>query len=469
MSAAEAVMWKISNDPLLRPVAGTLAVVDRPIDTERFRRRIRSAVAAVARLRERVAPGSAPWDPPRWVADGDFDLDYHLRHVALAGRGTLSELEDLVSRWYEDPFDAGRPLWQFVVIDGVEGGRGALFCKLHHTISDGIGLLRLSERYLDLEREPPLPDDVDLDRIIADAAARPPRQEPPASTLDAAVRLAGWPLEQLQHVQRAALGAGLTLLNPGRVLETTGQLIQTVRDIAGQLDGPRARPPGSPLWTARSGRRHLESLRVPLADIRQAGSRLGGSVNDVFVTGAVNGVIAYHERMGAPLDALTFSFVVSQRQGSGVGGNFFTPVRVTLPVSSATAGERLAAVRDAMAERRVAIEDGGSLASLSGLSGLIQVLPATLLSQVTRTQVAGVDFATSNLRGAPFPLYIGGARVEHNSTLGPLTGTPFNLTTLSYDGSLDMGLLVDPAAVQEPAQLRACLEEAYLALCGPAW
>jgi WS/DGAT/MGAT family acyltransferase len=465
MSAAETVMWKISNDPLLRPVAGTLAVVDRPIDNERFRRRIRSAVAAIARLRERVAAGSAPWDAPRWVADGDFDLDYHLRHVALAGRGTRTDLEETVSRWYEDPFDFGRPLWQFVVIDGVEGDRGALFCKVHHTISDGIGLLRLSERYLDLEREPPLPDDVDLDRIIAEASARPPTEEVPGSPLDAALRRARWPLDVVQQVQRVALEAGLTLLNPRRVLGTTGQLVQTVRDIAGQLDGPGERSGGSTLWTARSGRRHLESLRIPLDDIKETGTRLGGSVNDVFVTGAVNGVIAYHERHGAPLDALTFSFVVSQRQGSGVGGNFFTPVRVHLPVATSSPGERLAAVRDAMAARRAAMQAGGSLASLSGLSGLIQVLPASLVSQVTRSQVAGVDFATSNLRGAPFPLYIGGARVEHNSTLGPLTGTPFNLTTLSYDGSLDIGLLVDPVAVENPGELRACLEEAYLDLC----
>ena len=469
MSAAETVMWKISNDPRLRPIAATLAVVDRPIDTDRFRRRVRSAVAAIARLRERVQPGAAPWDAPRWVADGDFDLDYHLRHVALAGRGTQSDLQEIVSRWYEDPFDPGRPLWQFVVVDGVEGDRGALFCKLHHTISDGIGLLRLSERYLDLERDPPPTEDVDLDRLIAEAASRPPTPEPPASALDAALRLAGWPLGVVQQIQRATLEAGLTLLDPKRVLGTAGQLVQTVRAVSGQLEGPGERAGGSSLWTARSSRRHLESLRVPLDDIKRSGTRLDGSVNDVFVTGAVNGVIAYHEQHGAPLDAVTFSFVVSQRQGRGVGGNFFTPVRVTLPVTDASPGERLAAVRDAMAARRTAMESGGSLASLSGLSGLIQVLPASVFSQVTRSQVAGVDFATSNLRGAPFPLYIGGGRVQHSSTLGPLTGTPFNLTTLSYDGSLDMGLLVDPVAVEDPGELRACLEAAYLELCQPAW
>ena len=450
MSAAETVMWKISNDPWLRPIAGTLAVVDRPIDTERFRRRVRGAVAAIARLRERVEPGSAPWDPPRWIADGEFDLDYHLRHVALAGGGSTAELEDLASRWYEDPFDPSRPLWQFTVVDGVEGGRGALFAKLHHTISDGIGLLRLSERYIDVEREPPLPVDVDLDRVIAASVSGQPSGQPShPSPLDVArnvARLAGWPIAVAQHAQRAAGEAALTLLDPRRMLETTGQVLGTMRGVADQLERPGE--VASPLWKGRSGRRHLESLRVPLADIKRAGARLGGSVNDVFVTGAVNAVLAYHEEQGAAIDTLTFSFVVSQRQGGGAGGNFFTPVRVHLPVPPASTSARLVAVRDAMAARRAAMPSGGSLASLSGL---VQALPSSVLSRVTRSQTAGVDFATSNLRGAPIPLYIGGGRVLYTTALGPLTGTPFNLTTLSYDGSLDMGLLVDPVALKIPA------------------
>jgi diacylglycerol O-acyltransferase / wax synthase len=457
MSAAETVMWKISNDPLLRPVAGTLAVVDRPIDADRFRSRVRGAVAAIPRLRERVAPGPAPWDPPRWIPDTEFDLDYHLRHVALAGGGSTAELQEVVSRWYEDPFDPSRPLWQFTVVDGIEGGRGALFGKLHHTISDGIGLLRLAERYIDAEREPPK-GEVDLDRVIADSASGQPSRRSP---LDVA-RLAGWPITVAEHTRRAAGQAALALLDPRRVFETTGHMLSTMRGVSDQLERPGG--DASPLWNARSGRRHLESLRVPLADIKRAGARLGGSVNDVFVTGAVNGVLAYHEDKGVAIDALTFSFVVSQRQGDGAGGNFFTPVRVHLPVPPASTGERLVAVRDAMAARRTALQSGGSLASLSSLSGLVQALPSSALSWLTRSQTAGVDFATSNLRGASTPLYIGGAHVLYNAALGPLAGTPFNLTTLSYDGSLDMGLLVDPVAVEDPAGLRACLEEAYAAV-----
>jgi diacylglycerol O-acyltransferase len=454
MSSAEAVMWKVSSDPWLRPVAGTLALLDRPMEMERFRRRMAHAVAEIARLRERVVPGPAPWDRPRWVPDGDFDLDYHLRHVALAGEGTEAQLHELVSRWYEDPFDPARPLWQFVVVDGVADQRGALFCKLHHSISDGIGLLRLSERYIDLERDAPLSPEVELEAIITQAVAGQDHQ--PTDLAHQALRLARGAGGPIGMARRAVQEAASVAFKPRRVGELAGQVFGAARGAADQLD--RGAPGGSPLWTARSGRRHLESVRFPLADIKRAGAALGGSVNDVFVTGAVNAVIDYHQRHGADLEALTFSFVVSQRQGGGVGGNFFTPVRVHLPVTPAAAGERLLAVRDAMAARRQASQSGVSMA---GLAGMAQLLPASMLSRAGRSQVAGVDFATSNLRGASIPLYIAGARVLYNTTLGPLAGTPFNLTTISYDGSLDMGLLVDPVAVEDPVELRTCLEEAY--------
>ena len=111
--------------------------------------------------------------------------------MALAGGGSVAELERLASRWYEDPFDPSRPLWQFTIVDGIEGGRGALFAKLHHTISDGIGLLRLAERYIDVEREPPLPEDVDLDRLIAESASGQPSGPPShPSPLDVARNVA---------------------------------------------------------------------------------------------------------------------------------------------------------------------------------------------------------------------------------------------------------------------------------------
>ncbi len=74
------------------------------------------------------------------------------------------------------------------------------------------------------------------------------------------------------------------------------------------------------------------------------------------------------------------------------------------------------------------------------------------------------DFATSNVRAAPFDLYIAGGRIEGNYPLGPLTGTAFNLTMMSYRGMLNMGVHIDLGAVDDPALLRTCLEEAFAEL-----
>jgi len=78
--------------------------------------------------------------------------------------------------------------------------------------------------------------------------------------------------------------------------------------------------------------------------------------------------------------------------------------------------------------------------------------------------VGTVDFTTSNVRGAAFPLYIAGGRIEANHPLGPLAGTAFNLTTMSCDGNLDMGCVIDTGAVSDPALLRSCLVDAFAEL-----
>ena len=169
MSDFEALMWNVEKDPWLNPNGGVVVVCDRPPDFEDFRRRIAHAVAEIPRLRERVVPGVGRLPPPRWAPDPEFDLDNHLRHVALPAPGTLRQLYDLAARLMQDPFDRTRPLWLFVIVDGLEGGRGAMFAKLHHTIADGYAALRLAELYLTLERDAPPPPDVDLDRVVRES------------------------------------------------------------------------------------------------------------------------------------------------------------------------------------------------------------------------------------------------------------------------------------------------------------
>jgi len=101
---------------------------------------------------------------------------------------------------------------------------------------------------------------------------------------------------------------------------------------------------------------------------------------------------------------------------------------------------------------------------MESLASLAATLPTSIITRVARQQAQTVDFATSNVRGAPVPLYLAGARMLENYPVGPLMGVAYNLTLLSYDHSLDMGVNIDTDAVTEPDVLQRCLEKAFVDL-----
>lgn len=467
MSDAEALMWNVEKDPWLNPSGAMVTVLDRPVDVDGFRRRVAVAVADTPRLRERVQPGLGRLAPPRWVPDAEFDLGYHLRHIALAGQGTTRELLDLCTRLYEDPFDRTRPLWVFYVIDGLADGRGALFSKMHHTIADGKAAMRLSERYMEFERHTVEPEEVDLDAIVAAAAAEVDEHPDDASPTGGAAgevlgAVGGLVKRQLDLTRKVAGEVAGWGADVGRPVELGEQAIDNARGIYDNLAVGEDERPGSPLWAQRSRHRHLEALSIPLDRAKAAGAALGGTINDVFVTGAVAGAIAYHDRRGVELDDLHVSFVISTRR-SGSGTNAFTPTPMRVPAASMPVELRFAALRELMEAKKAAVASSGA-GTLGSLARAANLLPTSVVTRIARERSSTLDFATSNMRGSPLPIYVSGAKVEQNVILGPVAGTAFNLTTLSHENALDMGLFVDPAAVEDPAELRDCLLGAYEAL-----
>ena len=463
MSDAEALMWTIEKDPWLNPSGAMVSVLNQPLNFEAFRIRINNAVAVIPRLRERVVPGFGRLAPPTWQPDAELDLDYHIRHVSLPAPGSERQLYDLCTRLYEDPYDRTRPLWMFVVIDGLEGGRGALFSKMHHTVTDGVGALRLSEKYLELTADEPAPAEVDLEAVIAESLAANNSATSPESAIPGEKLL-----RSLEHVVKRQAGIAKRAVgevatwagDPQQVRDLAEEAVASARSTASQLspDGD-GEPIGSPLWTNRSRRRHLESITIPLDDVKATGKALGGSINDVFVAGVTMGAIDYHAKRNVELRGLNASFVVSTRQDAAIGGNSFSPALVTMPGVYRSPKKFLGEVRDRMAERREGAGHGGG--AMDTLAGLANLMPTSVLTQVARSQAARLDFATSNLRGAPIPVYMSGARVEKMVLMGPVAGTPMNITTMSYAGDLNIGLFVDPVAVDDPVGLRECIEAAF--------
>src|SRR3954469_4900782 len=156
MSDADALMWNIEKDPVLRSTILAVGILDGPPDFGRLRRRYEQAAITIPRLRQRVLTPPMRIGPPRWVHEADFDIDFHLRRVVLPAPGDQRELLDFLAPLAQSSFDRARPLWETIIVEGLEGGRAAMVMKVHHSVTDGVGGIELLAQLVDLEREPGL-------------------------------------------------------------------------------------------------------------------------------------------------------------------------------------------------------------------------------------------------------------------------------------------------------------------------
>jgi hypothetical protein len=215
---------------------------------------------------------------------------------------------------------------------------------------------------------------------------------------------------------------------------------------------------------------------VPLGPAKEAARHLGGTLNTLFLTAAAQAAGDYHRELGQPIEQLRASMAVStrprKRRGTTgdrdgeqpnpeeAGANAFTLTRMLVPTGEMPVAERFAAIH----ELAVGARETTASASFDSLAALTAALPTGMLTRVARQQAHTVDFATSNVRGAPIPLFLAGAKVLKNFPVGPLGGVAFNVTSLSYLGSFDVGLNIDTRAVAEPERLRRALRRAFAEL-----
>ncbi|QGG94784.1 wax ester/triacylglycerol synthase domain-containing protein [Actinomarinicola tropica] len=442
LTGLESLMWRVGGHPGLSAAFGTISLLEGEPDPDRLRRRMAGAVAALPRLRRLVAPAVLPGAPPTWRDDEGFALDHHLRWSEADADGAdepalLGRAADLVAA----PFDPDRPLWDMEVVTGVPGGRAALIQRMHHVVSDGVGGIRLSQHYVDPRPDAPDPAP---DPFVAGPA-------PPEGTRveRAVVRTAERAGDLARQLAAATRWTTEGLADPGRFAVAGGAAVEAVDALRRQLlvTGPAR----SDLWAHRSAGRRLVVGSVPFEPVRTAATRTGTSVNAVFVTAVLRGAASYHRQHGEQIAELRVAVPVSTRHDSRTGGNAFAPIRVVLP-----AGDDLAAsphLRQVADLLRAEIDRPG--ASLMGrLAGLAEVVPTGVLAEVVRRQTGATDLVCSNVRAAPFPLYVAGARIISTHALGPLVGTPVNVTMMTYDGRVDLGIHVDAGVVTAPELLR---------------
>jgi WS/DGAT/MGAT family acyltransferase len=445
MSDTDALMWTVEKDPLLRSTIMAIALLDQAPDHDRVVDKIDRGVRMIPRLRQRVVSPPFGVAPPEWIYDHNFDLNYHLRFVRAPGDGTLRDLLDMAAPLAMQGFDRARPLWEFTVIEGLADGRAAMVQKVHHAVTDGVGGIELALMLLDAERNPG-PDATPL------PAMEPAERPSPMKLLR----------DGVQHEIRRQLG--IARRTAGSVPGAVGDAPNAARSTAETLQSlvrmlAPANTPLSPIMGGRSLSVRFDVLTVPLGETKAAANRVGGRLNDAFVAGVAGGLSRYHQRHGQAVDALRMSMPISIRtaESETLGGNQFVPARFPVPMNIDDPIARMAAVRELVAAQKAE----PALALTMPIAGILNRLPTTLVTGLFGGMLKGVDFVTSNVPGAPFPVFLGGAKVEGNFALGPLAGAAINITLLSYLDELQIGVNSDPAAVPDPEVLLECLAEGF--------
>ena len=452
LSPLDYLFHRGESHPSTRSAFLNLEILDRPADWGRLREAMDRASRVVIRMRQRVVIPPLPATPPRWVVDPDFDLDYHLRRVALPAPGTLRQLLDLAELTLQSPLDTSRALWEAIYVEGLEGGRAALLTKLSHAVTDGLGGIALFEQVYDTERDaaprpmPPVPVPRDL---TGNDLLRGSLRRLPETTFATGQRLLG----------RAAGATARLVTQPGGTVTDAVRFADSARRM---LSPPPATP--SPLLRRRSLVSRTVVLELPLADLRAAarsvavsGERARASVNDAYLAALCGGLGRYHDVLGVPVDALPMALPVSLRTGDDpASGNRFTGVTIAAPVGESDPVERMRQVREQVIARRgePAIDVIGRLAPV------LSLLPDEAVYEVFG-RITPADVQASNVPGYAQETFLAGARVDRQYGLGPLPRVGMMAILISRAGTCTVTFRYDTASFAAADQLEKCLQAGF--------
>jgi diacylglycerol O-acyltransferase len=449
MSDADALLWNIELDPMLRSTIVSVMLLDQAPDGKRLAGAIERSLAKIPRLRQRVVLDPIGVAPPRWEIDPHFELDYHVRRVRAAEAGGLRELLDLAEPIGMQAFDKDRPLWELYQVEGLHAGASAIVMKLHHAISDGVGLVRMTSSLVERSREPDPRREGRPASVLEEEASTPVSAF--EETLSAIRHRAGSNLDKGTRAARA-LGRGARALARDP-LGTVQSAARTAKSLGRSL-----RPvsePLSPIMRGRSLGVGYDTFSVSLDEMKKPAKAVGGTLNDAFVAAVTGGLRLYHERHGAPVDELRMTMPVNLRAGddSDRAGNHFAPARFAVPISIRDPAERMRRIRDCVRSER----DEPALPMAEEIAGLIGRLPRSVSAGIFGSMLKAIDIVTSNVPGPPFPVYASGARVDGMFGFGPLSGSALNVTLFSYDGQVHIAANRDPGAIPDGEVLGECL------------
>lgn len=414
---------------------------------------IESRLHRARAFRQRLVEVPLALDYPYWIQDPDFDLEFHVRHIALPKPGDWRQLCIQAARLHARQLDVSRPLWEFYIIEGLDNVAGlpegsyALLAKIHHSAIDGATGAEITAALHDLGPE----------GTVA-APDRPWVAEQPPTPLELLVRTYGNNIRKPFQLMKVLSEAVPVFAETRRRLQR--QELKSAGDVPKTIFNARV-----------SAHRVFEGRDFDLADIKTIRKALpGATINDVVLAicgGAIRRYLLAHDAL--PAESLVAMAPVNVRVDNekGAGGNQVSALAVAIRTDIPDALERLAAVH---AHTR----DAKELSNAYGarlMTDINKHIPAATLALagrlVTQMGVGNLisplfNCVITNVPGPQVPLYMNGARLVTQYGLGPV-GDSIGLfmPVLSYNGRLTISFTSCREIMPDPERFAACIEESF--------
>jgi WS/DGAT/MGAT family acyltransferase len=445
----------------------------RPLTLARLTEVLGERLPLVPVLRRKLLNVPLGLDQPYWVDDADFDIEYHIREIALPRPGSDAQLTEQVARLHARPLDRSRPLWEIYLITGLAKRRAAVYTKIHHSAIDGASGAELLTVLLDL-----VPDGRELPASEPFTPARPPSMVMLAAL--AAARLAWRPVQTVRVTNE--LVRVLPTLAPAFSM-LVGGILGLNRGDGAVIPTAPGRAPATPFNRPITPHRRLAFRSVDLGTVKMVKNAFGVSVNDVVMAmcaGALRRWLTEHDALPEPPLIAMIPVSVRDPAAKGALGNKVSAMLAMLPTHVTDPEQRLEIVHAAtkIAKSQQAAIPQGLVDQISDFA------PPALTARAARVVFAtGVlhrlppfNLCISNVPGPNVPVYLCGAKLLAHYPVSVITdGQGLNITVIGYLGQLHFGLVscrelvpdIDALAGYLVDELELLLKAAALRAVGP--
>jgi WS/DGAT/MGAT family acyltransferase len=442
MTRVDTAWLRMDTEVNLMMIVGVWTL-DPPIDHDTLCRTVEERLLRHRRFRQKVVQDAMG---ALWVDDDTLDIRHHVLSERLAlrrGQGHEAALRERIAELAATPLDPERPLWQFLLIEGMPDGTSRIIIRIHHCIGDGIALNSVLLSITDGGAPPPqrrARDDEGEDADwFAEAVLKPITQ-----ITVKAIGLTG------EGVSRSIemLGRGQGPVDGTVELARLGyQLIADAGALALMPDDSPTRLKGK----AGPAKRVAWCEPLPLDEVKAIGKALGCSVNDVLLASAAGAIGGYLQSRGDDTHGQEIRAMVPVNlrpiEEAWKLGNRFGLVPLVLPIGIDNPVQRVYAVRARMAELKGSFQPIMAFGLLAVAGLLIKPVQHAMLNLFSKKATA----VMTNVPGPQVPLHFGGSTLTQVMFWVPQSGDiGMGVSILSYGGGVQFGLITDAGLCPDP-------------------